>query len=58
MKQEKISFKVKRLKRRADFLFNNGEFRPRAVSSVKIYNRKRLQKFDNKSDFLYNTDIK
>jgi hypothetical protein len=44
MKREIITAKVPKQKRRADFLFHNGVFRPQVVTSQKIYNRKKLAK--------------
>ena len=40
MKREVMTFKVQRSKRRTDFLFNDGEFRPRSEKSTKTYRRK------------------
>lgn len=49
MKQvNKLIVKVPRTKRRADFLFHSGEFRSQSVPSAKLYNRKKLAKFDKK----------
>lgn len=39
IKREVITIKVKQ-KRRAQFLFNDGEFRPRSEKSVKQYRRR------------------
>lgn len=36
--------KVDRSRRRADFLFHNGAYRPQTVPSGKVYNRKQLAK--------------
>ena len=47
MKRETITAKLPRQKRRADFLFHNGEFRHQVVKSEKIYNRKRLSKINS-----------
>lgn len=44
MKREIIIAKVPRQKRRADFLFHNGAYRPQTVPSAKVYNRKKLAK--------------
>ena len=48
MKREVITAKVKRQKRRADFLFHSGEFRHRVVQSAKLYSRKKLDKLGKK----------
>jgi len=49
MKQDnKLIVKVPRTKRRADFLFHNGEFRHQVIASEKIYNRKKLVKINSK----------
>jgi hypothetical protein len=39
MKREILSFSVPRTKRRTDFLFNDGEFRPRSEKNQKQYKR-------------------
>ena len=58
MKQStKLIVKVPRTKHRADFLFHNGEFRPKTIPSAKVYNRKRLPKFDRNSAICYNNGI-
>lgn len=44
MKREIITAKLPKQKRRADFLFHNGAFRPQVVASLKSYNRKKLKK--------------
>ncbi len=44
MKREVITVKVKRPKRRADFLFHSGEFRHQVIQNAKVYNRKKLGK--------------
>lgn len=46
MKREVITVKIERQKRRADFLFHNGAYRPQTVKSRKVYNRKKLAKPD------------
>jgi hypothetical protein len=46
MKREIITAKLPRQKRRADFLFHNGAYRPQVVKSRKAYNRKKLAKPD------------
>lgn len=48
MKREVIKGKMERPKRRADFLFHNGEFRPQVVPNGKVYNRKKLEKLSPK----------
>lgn len=48
MKREVIKGKLDRTKRRADFLFHNGEFRPQVIKSGKIYSRKKLAKINPK----------
>ena len=48
MKREVIKAKAPKAKRRADFLFHNGEFRHQVVPSAKLYNRKKLQKICKK----------
>lgn len=40
MKREILSFKLERPKRRAQFLFNDGEFKPRSEKSVKQFRRR------------------
>lgn len=40
MKREVMTFKLVRQKRRADFLFNDGEFKPRSEKSAKLYRRR------------------
>ncbi len=44
MKREIITAKVPKLKRRADFLFHNGQFKPKSEQNRKAYNRKKLAK--------------
>ena len=44
MKREIITAKVPKQRRRADFLFHNGAYRPQVVASQKVYNRKKLVK--------------
>lgn len=46
MKREVIIVQVKRQKRRADFLFHNGQFKPKCERNLKAYDRKRLAKPD------------
>jgi len=43
MKREVIKGKMEHTKRRADFLFHNGEFRAQVVKSAKLYSRKKLK---------------
>lgn len=52
MKREIITAKLPKQKRRADFLFHNGAYRPQVVTSQKVYNRKKLAKLviDTKGD--------
>jgi hypothetical protein len=47
MKREIITAKLPKQKRRADFLFHNGEFRHQVIKSEKIYSRKRLSKINS-----------
>lgn len=42
----KLSVKVPRTRRRADFLFHNGQFKPKCEQNLKAYDRKRLGKPD------------
>ena len=44
MKREIITAKVPKQKRRADFLFHDGQFKPKSVQSKVLYNRKKLAK--------------
>lgn len=44
MKREIITAKVPKLKRRADFLFHNGQFKPKTENNRRAYNRKKLGK--------------
>jgi len=46
MKREIITAKVPKQKRRADFLFHNGQFKPKCERNLKAYNRKKLAKSD------------
>lgn len=46
MKRETIIAKLPKQRRRADFLFHNGAYRPQTVANAKSYNRKKLQKLD------------
>jgi hypothetical protein len=46
MKREIITAKVPKQKRRADFLFHDGQFKPKSVQSKVLYNRKKLGKND------------
>lgn len=39
MKREVVSFKIQRPKRRHQFLFNDGEFRPKCELKAKVYRR-------------------
>lgn len=48
MKREVIKGKLDRTKRRADFLFHNGEFRHQVIKNGKIYNRKKVEKINPK----------
>lgn len=48
MKREVIKGKMEHTKRRADFLFHNGEFKAQVVPSVKVYNRKKVGKINSK----------
>ena len=48
MKREVITAKLPKTKRRADFLFHNGEFRHQVISSRKVYNRKKVEKINPK----------
>ena len=52
MKREIITAKVPKQKRRAEFLFHNGAYRPQVVASQKVYNRKKMAKvvIDTKGD--------
>lgn len=40
MKKESYTFKVEQQRRRADFLFNDGQYKPKSVKSGKVYRRK------------------
>jgi len=44
MKREIITVAQPKIKRRADFLFHNGAYRPQTVESGRVYNRKKLIK--------------
>jgi len=44
MKREIITAKLPKQKRRADFLFHDGQFKPKSVRSKVLYNRKKLAK--------------
>lgn len=46
MKREIITAKLPKHKRRADFLFHNGQFKPKCERNLKAYDRKRLAKPD------------
>jgi hypothetical protein len=46
MKREIITAKLPKQKRRADFLFHDGQFKPKSVKSKVLYNRKKLAKLD------------
>ena len=46
MKRETITAKLPKQKRRADFLFHNGQFKPKCEENRKAYNRKKLAKPD------------
>lgn len=48
MKQEIIIGKIVKAKRRHQFLFNDGEFKPRLEKSAKSYRRK--EKYPSKND--------
>ena len=48
MERKIITVKLPKAKRRADFLFHNGEFRHQVVPSGKVYNRKKLDKLNPK----------
>lgn len=50
MKREIISFSVPRAKRRTDFLFHDGEFRPRSEKNQKQYKRQDKHR-KNHSDY-------
>jgi hypothetical protein len=39
MKTQQVTGKFERSKARAAFLFNDGQFKPRAVRSAKVYRR-------------------
>lgn len=39
MKREVLNIKAERQKRRAQFLFNDGQYRPKAEKSVKTFRR-------------------
>ncbi len=55
MKAESFTKKFTREKKRAQFLFNDGEFKPRTEFSAKVYRRR--EKHINKSvKVLYFTD--
>jgi hypothetical protein len=49
VKREVISFKIPRPKHRADFLFNDGEFKPKSEKIAKAYRRR--EKHRNQSDY-------
>jgi len=49
MKREVISLKIQRTKRRTDFLFNDGEFRPRSEKSAKQYRRR--EKYQTSTEY-------
>lgn len=42
MKREIITAKMPKQRRRADFLFHNGAFRPQSTGNGRAYNRKKL----------------
>lgn len=44
MKREIITAKVPKQKRRVDFLFHDGQFKPKSEQNQKVYNRKKLAK--------------
>jgi hypothetical protein len=44
--QNKLIVKVPRIKQRADFLFHNGQFKPKCEKNLKAYDRKKLAKPD------------
>ena len=46
MKREITTAKVQKQKRRADFLFHDGQFKPKSVQSRVLYNRKKLAKLN------------
>lgn len=46
MKREIITAKLPRQKRRADFLFHDGQFKPKTEQNRRAYNRKKLAKPD------------
>jgi len=49
MKREIITAKVPKQKRRADFLFHDGQFKPKSERNRKAYDRKLAKKdFDTK----------
>lgn len=49
MKREIIKFTVKKTKPRHDFLFNDGEFKPKQEKLAKVYRRQ--QKHRNAGDY-------
>jgi len=46
MKREIITAKVPKQKRRVEFLFHDGQFKPKCVQSKVLYNRKKLAKLN------------
>ena len=46
MKREIITAKVPKQKRRVDFLFHDGQFKPKSVQIKVLYNRKKLVKLN------------
>jgi hypothetical protein len=52
MKREVITVTVERQKRRAQFLFNDGEFRPRQEKIAKMYRRQDKHKH-RREDFSF-----
>lgn len=42
----KFAMQIQRSRRRADFLFHNGQFRPQVVPSAKLYDRKKIDRRD------------